>query len=156
MDSRYNRHIFRSLSAAVMMCLAVAVILLHAFVPHHHHDCGCDLGLVYETEVACHCDDVCGDDHDCHEHHSHHPFDFCKLQDLLSHLVLSNKSEETYLALNQMAEVDLFIDLNIAALLQTDLLQSSGVSAHFVRYSQFLPHTPHLDHRPLRAPPVCA
>lgn len=139
-----------------MMYVAVVVILLHAFVPHRHHDCDVEVGLVYESEVACHCDDLCGVDHDCHEHSSHHPFDFCKLQDLLSHLVISNKLEETYLALNQMTEVDLFIDLNIVALLQSDLLQSSGVPACFVRYLQFLPHAPRLDCRLLRAPPICA
>lgn len=103
-----------------MMVLAGAIILMHAMVPHHHHDCDCDFGLVFENEVACHCDEEmalmplaenCETDNDgcCHhDEHSHHPLDFCLLQDLLSHLVLSNKDDETYLALSNIHEHNIF------------------------------------------------
>ena len=68
-----------------MISLACAIIMLHAVVPHHHHD-SCDAkGLVFENEVACHCD---YDHHDA-DHRSHHPFNICLLQEMLSHLVFS-------------------------------------------------------------------
>lgn len=89
-----------------MMCLACAIILLHAVVPHYHHDdCGA-VGLVFENEMTCQCeneDSPYAEQHslgNCchHEHHSHHPFDNCKLQELLSSLVLNTKDSKIILA----------------------------------------------------------
>ena len=54
-----------------MISLACAIIMLHAVVPHHHHDCCEAKGLVFETEVACHCE---SNHHECDHRHSHHPF----------------------------------------------------------------------------------
>lgn len=59
------------------------------------------MGIVFESEVNCHCGDACCEEHDhahsdcCHhDGNSKHPFDFCKLQDLLSHLVLNTKDDK--------------------------------------------------------------
>lgn len=75
----------RCFVAKMMVLVACAIILLHAVVPHHHHDCEGAAGIVFESEAACHCD--CSH-HEC-DHRSHHPFNICGLQDMLSHLVIA-------------------------------------------------------------------
>lgn len=80
-----------------MVSVACAVIMLHAVVPHHHHDCEEGAGMVFETELYCHCDSDC-DHHDCDPQHSHHPFDICLLQELLSHLVFSTSDDHFSMA----------------------------------------------------------
>lgn len=89
-----------------MLFLAYSIILLHAVVPHHHHDCGGGEGFVFEDEISCTCDNQVNGDC-CHHHdadgccpyggHSHHPFDTCKLQDLLSQLVISTRDDKVLL-----------------------------------------------------------
>lgn len=121
----------KNLVGKVMMCLACAIIMMHAVVPHHHHDAGCGVGLVFETEIGCHCDDEqdvdgCATHHRdacCHhDHGSKHPFDVCKLQELLSHLVLNTKDDKMLLAallpvLSHDFQVDLFIPADSPLLL---------------------------------------
>ena len=76
-----------------MVSLACAIILLHAVVPHHHAD-DCLGGECF----------FCTEHHHghCHHHHSdgdgHSPLDCCKLQEMLSHLVLSTKDDELFFA----------------------------------------------------------
>lgn len=131
------------------MVLACAIILLHAVVPHHHHDCDHEMGLVLENELSCQCDHQC-DHHE--DHHSHHPFDTCKLQDLLSHLVLSTKEDETYWALNHVAVVDLFAD---------NVWSAPDFNVEATTPQRLMPHAASLlpscqlpVDSPLRAPPV--
>lgn len=82
-------------TAKIWITVACSIILLHAFVPHHHHDCRDEAGFVFENELNCHCGG-CEDERtapEAREHH-HHPFNTCKLQDLLSQLVLNTKEDE--------------------------------------------------------------
>jgi len=91
-----------------MIAAAVAIILLHTVVPHHHHDCHAD-GMVLESEI------LCQESHsDCchHEHEggreSHHPFDQCKLQQILAQLTLSDRDDKIYATeLLQHTQLDL-------------------------------------------------
>ena len=87
----------KQLLAKILVSLACAIILLHAFVPHHHHDCEGQQGLIYECEVACHCDCSHHDFPHGQNHHSHHPYSTCKLAEMLSHLVLSTKDDNNHL-----------------------------------------------------------
>lgn len=65
-----------------MMVAACCIILLHCVVPHHDHDDSCG-GLVFENELT------------CRHHHDHHHHDgACRLQDLLSQLVISGKDDK--------------------------------------------------------------
>ena len=89
-----------------MISLACAIIMLHAVVPHHHHDCSEAKGFVFETEVACHCE--C-DYHECDHRHSHHPFNTCWLEEMLSHLVISTYDETNYVAYIQAEAHNSFI-----------------------------------------------
>ena len=79
----------RNFAAATMMAMACFIIVLHSVVPHHHHDC-CDGGLVFENELRC--------THDHHNHDCDHHDGCCKLQDLLSQLVISTKDDKFFLA----------------------------------------------------------
>ena len=96
----------RHLVAKLMISLACAIIMLHAVVPHHHHDCSDAKGFVFETEVACHCE--C-DHHECDHRHSHHPFNTCWLEEMLSHLVISTYDETNYVAYIQAEAHNSFI-----------------------------------------------
>ena len=98
----------KHLVAKIMVMLACAIIMLHAVVPHHHHDC-CDAkGLTFETEFDCHCDSDHHHHPGCH-HHSHHPFDICLLQDMLSHLVISTSDDHHTVAASIRAESNTFV-----------------------------------------------
>lgn len=104
-------HNMKSFAAKFLMVLACCIIMLHAVVPHHHHDCCGESGFVFESEVSCgcNCDDPVCEEHHCHHHdgESHHPLNHCKLQDLLSHLIIGHKLDETYLALKTVCVLDL-------------------------------------------------
>jgi len=103
----------KHLTAKILITLACSVIMLHAFVPHHHHDFEAGGGLVFETELGCHCDCDCHH-HDCdHHHHSHHPFDICLLQEMLSHLVLSTNDDQYSLSELIAAEAHNFLLLDL-------------------------------------------
>ena len=84
---RGNGH--RYIGAKVLMAAAWCIIMLHSVVPHHHHDC-CDGGLVFENELECQCDH--------HDHENDHHDGCCKLQDLLSQLVISTKDDKFFLS----------------------------------------------------------
>lgn len=108
----------RHLLAKTLTTLACAIILLHAVVPHHHHDCDGEVGIVFETELGCHHHhphhaDANGE---CN-HHSDHPFDICRLADMLSHLVLNTKDDEQLLDMQAQAE---------AVHLTADMLPAAG------------------------------
>ena len=81
------------------MVAALAVILLHTFVPHHHHDTH-ECEQVLGAATACH-------DVDCPGHDAGDaPVDQCKLQQLLAQLTLSSR-DERLLALTLEGHLDL-------------------------------------------------
>ena len=132
--------------------MACAIILLHAFVPHHHHDCKGEAGLVFETEVACHCHHDGCPEGDCG--HSHHPFDMCKLAEMLSHLVISTKDDEATFAV--MVKADVHELFGMAAVLPTQGGMSI-VPMNFRRLDAFqaavIPCPPATGGWTLRGPP---
>ncbi len=142
------------LAAKILVMLACSVIMLHAFVPHHHHDSEAGGGLIFETELGCHCD-ADGHDHSCHHSHSHHPFDFCLLQEMLSHLVLSTNDDQFSLSNLIAAESNNYLLLD---LLDTQWVSSMG----FLAFLPFrwppnevpLSAAPMLGATSLRAPPI--
>ena len=148
----------RHLPAKIMTIMACSIILLHAVVPHHHHDCEDEMGFVFETEINCHCNHHHHDcPKDCTEHHSDHPFDVCKLADMLSHLVFNSKEEEHLLALIIKAEV---YGLLSAALSSNQLLTCVADNGLPVSTKHdepiVLPIPPLAGGHSLRAPPLCA
>ncbi|MBP5541731.1 MAG: hypothetical protein J6X88_08805 [Bacteroidales bacterium] len=146
----------RHLTEKIMVSLACAIILTHAVVPHHHHDCGDEGGFVFETELACHCHhDDCPDGKDCG--HSHHPFDMCKLAEMLSHLVLSTKDDEAAFALSLKADVHEIFDLFAQASLPASSETALSSCCHLRRPSEaVLPVQPAVGGMSLRAPPSLA
>lgn len=143
-----------------MTILACAIILLHATVPHHHHDCADLAGFVFETEINCHCSHehhADGRSHDCDDHHSDHPFDICHLADMLSHLVLSTKEDDNLFAMVVKAEVH---NLFLAVLPTMDAAITTPDSglAKLANLDKpwSLPLPPLAGGHSLRAPPMCA
>lgn len=134
----------RDIIGKTLMLLACSIIMLHAVVPHHHHCCADELGFVFEDEVECHCD---GD-----HHHSHHPFDTCKLQDLLSHLVLTTKDESFWCA--DHACVDLYLPSvwNQCSLLEQRLAEVEYLQS---RNASLLPIGADAYSVSRRGPPAC-
>lgn len=146
----------KHLTAKIMISLACAIILLHAVVPHHHHDCAGEEGLVFETELACHCD--CDHDHD-HDGcgHSHHPFDTCKLAEMLSHLVLSTKDDEAAWASCVKADVhDLFGPMVVTLSAPLPAVWMTGDSPQPAVAGTCLPQAPCTGAWSLRGPPTVA
>ena len=138
-----------------MIMVACAIIMLHAVVPHHHHDCHDVKGLTFETEVACHCD-LDHNHHNC-EHHSHHPFNICLLQEMLSRLVISTSDDHFASAAFFKAESNQFIVLALP-LSQPELLVPIQPNRHVWWSSGTAPlvPAPTLGANGLRAPPVLA
>lgn len=99
----------KHLTAKIMISMACAIIMLHAVVPHHHHDCCGAVGITFETELDCHCDSDHHHHHPGCNHHSHHPFDICLLQDMLSHLVISTSDDHYTAAAIIKAESNTFV-----------------------------------------------
>ena len=147
----------KNLTAKTMIILACAVILLHAVVPHHHHDCAGEVGFVFETEINCHCSHQHHQHNDCDEHHSDHPFDLCRLADMLSHLVLNSKEDEQMLAMVVKAEVH---DLMVAVIPNVVSVPMPAICRHAMAEGSAapwaLPLPPLAGGHSLRAPPVCA
>ena len=154
-----NNQTMRHLSAKISITLACAIILLHAVVPHHHHDCADEAGFVFETEINCHCSHQhlqhgCNDE--CNDHHSDHPFDICRLADMLSHLVLNTKEDEQLMAQVVKAEVhDLLLALLPNSGEAVKLFDSEcSLSTNFdVPWALPLPTL--AGSHSLRAPPLC-
>lgn len=138
-------HDFKRVTSIMMVALSCLIILVHAIVPHHHHDVRGLEGFVFEDEVGCCCDS------ECHHHDgdSHHPFDICKLQELLSHLVLSNKREE----------IQIVVAITSFPIPYFEGVEEERFVAHTpqpVCYERFAAHLPHdVSQEPggLRAPP---
>ena len=137
-------------AAILFIMLANFIILAHAVVPHHHHhediysyhDTGCCNSSILFSLT--HDDDDCS--HDDSERET------CKLQDLLSKLVLNTKERESFVA---AVESD-FQDYYIANLLLPDIDVVQEVS--HTGYRQYNEHVPenHAATCPLlRAPPCC-
>lgn len=135
-------------TAIVFIILANFIILAHAVVPHHHH----------HEDIYFHNDkDCCNsfilfslghDADDCS--HDDSEKDFCKLQDLLSKLVLNTKEREAFIT---ALEAD-FQDYYIAQLLMSDIEQE--VEQHTYKpYIFYLPHSEVVALPLLRAPPYC-
>lgn len=150
----------KHLTAKIMITLACAIILLHAIVPHHHHDCADAAGFVFETELNCHCSHQhhphdCS--HDCDNHHSDHPFDICRLADMLSHLVLNTKEDDNLLSLVVKAEVhNLFLAV-LPMMGATITATESGLTTLASPDQPWsLPLPPLAGGHSLRAPPLCA
>lgn len=130
-----------------MFSLACAIIMLHAFVPHHHDDC-CGQPECF----------FCSEHHHNHEahHHDHESnSDPCKLQDMLSHLVLSSRHDEVLLPSPVMA--NLHTDFMVGAGCLAECCEVAVVNSQFwdrrleavSLCSAWL-----LDSKPLRAPPL--
>ncbi len=151
-----RKSLMKKITAISLILLANCIILVHAVVPHHHHDCCPSIGLVYETEASCHCCDVsnlcdCGASTP-HTHNSKHSTDGCKLQDLLSQLVLNTKERELFVQALDTSFQDFYIaDLLVYTLPQPE----EGV---FVYHKPFVISSPTvflIDNSGLRAPPYC-
>lgn len=146
MKSIFNIHEIKRILSITMISLSCLIILVHAFVPHHHHDSDGELGIVFEDEVACHCDASCDLHHD-HDGASHHPFDICKLQELLSHLVLTTKEDESTWVVAADIELPMLLNIEVPVIdlgpTQTQTTQTE------------LPPNPLLSFSALRAPPMC-
>lgn len=147
----------RYIASVVMLVLANIIILVHAVVPHHHHDCRGADGFVFENELTCSCDESeCGECHetDCHEHHrhTHHPFGNCKLHDLLSKLVLNTKDEKFLSASLQLPVFDFsnagFQQIKMSVP-ETEVFVSKAVPAN-----ERIPDGTHCLSCALRAPPA--
>lgn len=76
----------KHLGAKIMLWTACAVIMMHAFLPHHHDEC-CDVVECFFCSEHHH-------EHDAQPHEKDTADDSCKLQDMLSHLVLSSRNDE--------------------------------------------------------------
>lgn len=146
--------------AKMMMCIACAIILLHTFVPHHHHDVEGGEGFVLESELVCNDQGVCCHGQDCHhnqENHdqeSHHPFDICKLQQLLSQLVLNERDDKFFV---QSSLQPLHLDLAPwnAIVQKVDILASPSEPIRWEVYDEALPSVLAPIVYGLRAPPMC-
>ena len=134
-----------------MTVLACAIILLHAVVPHHHHDCANEVGFVFETELNCHCHH----DHEGDNNQSSHPFDNCKLADMLSHLVLSTKEDENAISIIK-AESASFLLVALAVTHSLNHQESSCIQLlNTTEAPCGLPDDTHGSGHALRAPPIC-
>ena len=153
-QSLHTHHSMKHLVAIVMVSLACAVIMLHAVVPHHHHDCCGTVGLVFEDEACCHCDEACHDRACEHHHgqHSHHPFDNCLLQEMLSQLTLSN-TDKYYFAALIKAEAQGFLLLFLPAEQSGAPLPALGLPFRWPAVAAPAIAVPYIGAISLRAPP---
>ena len=138
-----------------MISLACFIILVHAFVPHHHHDFDNSVCFVFHSS---HHDDshTCGSDacdfSDGCRHEDKSPFELCKLQELLSCLVLSNREDDDFLCV-QMSDVDWILlhsfgDLN--APVASEILPTGFDQNGWTVFCEDYPNA-----SAFRAPPVC-
>lgn len=133
----------RHIAAKVMMAAAWCIIMLHSVVPHHHHDC-CDGGLVFENELDCQCDHH---NHDCDHHDGN-----CKLQDLLSQLVISTKEDKWLVVCSQWYAISgMWADI----LEETVVPELPLVGNFGSQISDFNSSAGYAAAAALRGPPVC-
>ena len=135
--------------AILFIVLANFIILAHAVVPHHHHHE--DIYFHHNTKDCCNSSVLFSfthNDDDCSHNDSER--ETCKLQDLLSKLVLNTKEREAFIT---ALEAD-FQDYYIAQLLMSDMEQE--VEQHTYKpYIFYLPHSEVVALPLLRAPPYC-
>ena len=137
--------------AILFIVLANFIILAHAVVPHHHHHE--DIYFHHNAGGCCNSSVLFSfthNDDDCSHNDSER--ETCKLQDLLSKLVLNTKERENFIA---AVESD-FQDYYIANLFlsDTDVLQE----VTYTKYRQYNEHVPKSCVETclsLRAPPCC-
>ena len=133
----------RHIAAKMMMVMAGCIILLHCVVPHHDHDDCCG-GLVFENELTCH--------HDHHNHDCDHPDGCCKLQDLLSQLVISTK-EDKWLVIGDQWSV---VSGQWVAIPEGTVVPELPVTGDFwFHISDFNSSAGYTATAALRGPPVC-
>lgn len=138
-----------------MVSLACVIIMLHATVPHHHHDCEEGRGIIFETEMACHCDHDCTSHRHADNHHSHHPFDTCRLQLMLSNLVISTSDDQGYFSALIKAEAQDFFVMMLPEIVCLDFdLQPEEELPDDDNLEMKLPTQPLLWGVGLRAPPM--
>lgn len=135
--------------AILFIMLANFIILAHAVVPHHHHHE--DIYFHHNAGGCCNSSVLFSfthNDDDCSHNDSER--ETCKLQDLLSKLVLNTKEREAFIT---ALEAD-FQDYYIAQLLMSDMEQE--VEQHTYKpYIFYLPHSEVVALPLLRAPPYC-
>lgn len=139
----------KRLNAKLWMIVAVCIILLHAIVPHHHHDDEGEAGFVFENELVCHCHHD-----DASDHHSNHPINHCRLQDVLARLVIGQKYDEAMLALQSAPVMDLWLG-EMTVGLDSECLLTLWEDCHGEFAPPALPLDEVLPGSPLRAPPCC-
>ena len=139
-----------TLLSKLAFSLACSVILFHAVVPHHHHDSGVGVGIVFENEIPCHCNDLDRDSSGGHRH-SRHPLDFCKLQQVLSQTTAASVAEGRTSVLPDAVVNSSILPSCFDAQSRVPL---SGVSLRPVRcYAALPPGEQRVSL--LRAPPAC-
>lgn len=134
------------LLSKILITCACSIILMHAVVPHHHHECCGETDLFFTCQHH-HSHD---EDHDC----GSLPFDVCKLQEMLAHLIISNNDDEdaAYCFLKPVVH-QLFVSaMPSQHQLMMPLLNPQWVSP--VNWAEPLPTMSELESLPLRAPPL--
>lgn len=125
-----------------MIVLACSIILLHAFVPHHHHDSGELHGLVYENELTCHCN---------HDNDKEHEDGNCRLQDLLSQLVIGVRDDRVFIESDGIAMYYVAVMAEQYTAEPYRRLVGKGDDGPRLK----IPSHEQCGEPPLRAPPVC-
>ena len=132
--------------AKLFSVAACAIIMLHSVLPHHHHDSGSLTGFVYENEIGCHCH---------HEHGTppHHHDGCCKLQYLLSQLVISTKDDKVLCPTDQANTSSISFDAILSGQYSFNPLPSVKVLFKPLTLTPIKDRCidPHL----LRGPPIC-
>lgn len=138
-----------------MISLACVIILIHAVVPHHHHDFDNSVCFVlhsvhhHDSHVggsdSCDLNDGCCDDEKS-------PFELCKLQELLSCLVLSNREDDDF-SLDHFSDFNLIV---LCSLFNLDAPLVSGIFDSGLGHEQWFVYCEDFPNSSaLRAPPVC-
>lgn len=81
-----------------MIIVACSVLLMHAILPHHHHDIATLAGWSCKNEVTCQQNEHPVPDQNIRIQHQclQHTDSTCAIQDALSHLVISQRYEISF------------------------------------------------------------
>lgn len=137
-----------------MISLACFIIWIHAVVPHHHHNLDNSVCFVFNSELLeeSHACESSSDFADgcCDEEKS--PFELCKLQELLSGLVLSNREDDSlsWIHLSDVVVVVLYYLCDLDAPLGLCLFLDGFINDGWPDFCEGFPNA-----SALRAPPVC-
>lgn len=138
-----------------MVSLACFIILVHAFVPHHHHDFDNSVCFVFHAihHEDSHVDgsDVCDFEEGCCNEEKA-PFELCKLQELLSCLILSNREEDDQ-SFAQLSIVDVIVSYALCDLDTSVAFEISLFGPDLYGQIVFSEDFPNAS--ALRAPPLC-